>query len=253
MKILVHKPNYLGDDYKKSNPVVITALYKFCDIPNLNQFADELRLLMQNNGILGTVLLGSEGINGTVSALSCDMQIFYEFLNNYECFAGMELKESYYHTHPFGKIKVKIKPEIVTIGMECAFDPGMYIEPEDWAGFISRSDVITIDTRNDYEFHIGTFKGSLNPKTNNFREFVSWFDERKTEFEGKKIAMFCTGGIRCEKSTSFLKKEGFDEVYHLKGGILNYFLKTQNISKAWLGDCFVFDDRIIVSDKLEAY
>ena len=163
----------------------------------------------------------------------------------------MLFKESFFKTQPFGKLKVKIRKEIVSIHEECSYNPGEYIKPEEWDNFIQRKDIILVDTRNDFEFYIGTFKGAINPETTSFYEFRDWCRENIPSKE-TPVAGFCTGGIRCEKSTSWLKKQGYKNVYHLEGGILGYFIKTQNKNKMWQGDCFVFDDRVIVDDHCEA-
>lgn len=238
-------------EYIQNNPIVITTFYKFCEIPNLELFRDKTLAFCKKNEILGTILIGTEGINSTVSGARQSIDELYKYLSQYKCFNGMLFKESFFKTKPFGKIKVKIRKEIVSIHEECEFNPGNYIKPEDWDDFIQRKDIILIDTRNDFEFCIGTFEGAVNPHTTSFYEFRDWCFKNIPNKE-THVAGFCTGGIRCEKSTSWLKKQGYKNVYHLEGGILGYFMKTQNKNKKWKGDCFVFDDRVIVNDNCEA-
>lgn len=244
------QPN-ITEEFLTKNPIVITTFYKFCTIENLPLFRDKTLAFCQKNEILGTILIGTEGINATISGTRTAIDSFYQYIFQHECFAGIVFKETYFSKKPFGKMKVKIRKEIVSIHEECSHNPGQYIKPEEWDNFIQQKDIILVDTRNDFEFHIGTFKGSLNPQTTSFYEFRNWC---KQNIPNKKtpIAGFCTGGIRCEKSTSWLKKEGYENVYHLEGGIIGYFIKTKNKNKMWEGDCFVFDDRVIINDQCES-
>lgn len=244
------KPNY-SNEYLAQNPIVVVAFYKFCNIPNIELFRDKTHSFCKKNEILGTILLGTEGINSTVSGTRDSIEKLYSYFREYDFLKGMVFKESNFHSKPFGKLKVKIRKEIVSIHDNCEYNPGKYIKPEEWDEFIQKKDIVLVDTRNDFEFYIGTFKGSINPETTSFYEFREWCHKNIPNKE-THIAGFCTGGIRCEKSTSWLKKEGYKNVYHLEGGILGYFLKTQNKNKMWQGDCFVFDDRIIVNDNCEA-
>lgn len=248
MEIL--KPDYC-DSYTSGNNIVITAFYKFAKIPNIELFRDKAIDVCKRNNILGTILLGHEGVNGTISGERHGIDAFYQFIKQYIELDGIVFKESLYKKYPFEKLKIKLKNEIVTIKEECEFNPGTYVEPSKWDEFISQKDVVVVDTRNDYEFHIGTFAGSINPETDNFTEFKEWCF-RNIPDKNTPIAGFCTGGIRCEKSTSWLKKHGYNNVYHLKGGIIGYFIETKNSNKMWKGDCFVFDDRVIINDKLES-
>lgn len=242
----IHSAEYLAQ-----NQMVITTFYKFCNIPNLELFRDKTLAFCTKNNILGTILLGVEGVNSTVCGSQNAINNFYEYLKQHECFNEIVFKESYFKTNPFGKLKVKIRKEIVSIHENCEYNPGHYIKPEDWDTFIQKKDIILVDTRNDFEFHIGTFQGAINPQTTSFYEFRDWCLENIPNKE-TPVAGFCTGGIRCEKSTSWLKKQGYRNVYHLEGGILGYFIKTKNKNKMWKGDCFVFDDRIIVNDNCES-
>ena len=248
MKIL--KPEN-PQEYIASNPIVITAFYNFCTIPNIELFRDKTKNFCQKNGILGTILLGFEGVNSTIAGTREAIDAFYDYAKQHEFFKGTVFKESYYTKIPFGKLKVKIRKEIVSIHEECEFNPGTYVKPHDWDAFIKRDDIILVDTRNDFEFCIGTFKGAINPHTTSFYEFRDWCFENIPDKE-TPVTGFCTGGIRCEKSTSWLKKQGYKNVYHLEGGILGYFMETKNQNKMWVGDCFVFDDRIIVDDQCTA-
>ena len=251
MQIL--KPDH-SLEYIQNNPIVITTFYKFCNIPNLELFRDKTRAFCQKNEILGTILLGCRLRISSIFLVSGSRQAIdtlYAYFNQHECFNGILFKESYFKEKPFGKLKVKIRKEIVSIHDECSYNPGEYISPEEWDSFIKRKDIVLVDTRNDFEYHIGTFKGAINPETTSFYEFREWCEKNIPNKE-TPVAGFCTGGIRCEKSTSWLKKQGYKNVYHLEGGILGYFIKTQNKNKMWKGDCFVFDDRVIVDNNCEA-
>ncbi len=248
MKILKPQNSEL---YIESNPIIIVAFYNFCTIPNIKLFKDQTKQFCQKNEILGTILLGVEGVNSTIAGTREGIDAFYEYMKQHEFFAGTVFKESYFTKIPFGKLKVKIRKEIVSIHEECEFNPGTYIKPHDWDEFIQQKDLILVDTRNDFEFCIGTFKGAINPHTTSFYEFRDWCLKNIPNKE-TPVAGFCTGGIRCEKSTSWLKKQGYTNVYHLEGGILGYFMETANRNKMWVGDCFVFDDRIIVDDQCVA-
>ncbi len=233
--------------------IVITTFYYFTEIKQgIYLFRDKLEEFCQKNNILGTVLVAPEGINGTLSVVEEKTEALYGFFANYPELQDITFKETYYKSHPFGKLKVKIKKEVVSSGGAiCEYSPGNYIEPKNWDAFISNPNVINIDTRNDFEYIIGTFEGAVNPKTETFREFKEWCEENLKD-KNQPIAGFCTGGVRCEKSTSWLRLAGYQNVYHLKGGIIGYFIETQNKNNKWVGDCFVFDDRVIINDKLEA-
>lgn len=248
MKIL--KPLSYG---LEEGQMVITTFYHFAKIEEgIRLFKEKLEDLCKKNQILGTILIAEEGVNGTVSINPANVEAFYNFFQNYKEFAEITFKESYFKTHPFGKLKVRIKKEVVSSGEGfCEYNPGNYIEPKDWDEFIKQEGVVNIDTRNEFEYIIGTFKGAMNPKTETFREFANWCLENLKD-KNQKITGFCTGGVRCEKSTSWLKKMGYENVYHLKGGIIGYFLETENKNGMWQGDCFVFDDRVIINDKLQS-
>ena len=232
---------------------VVAALYHFVPIEDPEAFRDAVHDVMDANKVRGTILVASEGINGTVSGSREGVDALLAFLKGQPGLDGLEHKESFTDECPFLRTKVRLKKEIVTLGIE-GVDPnrsvGTYVDPENWNDLISQDDVILIDTRNDYEYQIGTFKGSVNPETRSFREFPAYVKETLNPSQNPKVAMFCTGGIRCEKATSWLKEEGFEEVYHLKGGILNYLEKVDADESLWEGECFVFDGRVTVDHDL---
>ena len=205
-------------------------------------------------GLRGSILLAEEGINGTIAGTREVMDRALAELRSDPRLAELEHKESYCDAMPFRKMKVKLKKEIVTMRVQ-GVDPtktvGHYVEPADWNELINRDDVLLVDTRNEYEVGIGTFKGAINPETTTFREFPNWMERELDPSVHKKVAMFCTGGIRCEKATSLLKERGFDDVFHLKGGILKYIEETDSADSLWQGDCFVFDYRVALNHDLE--
>ena len=226
----------------------VLAFYKFLRLQNPQIEKERLVSFLEENLAVGTIILSNEGINGMCSFDQDKTEKVKSFLKQNFTLTGSEFKENRVRSNVFKKLSIKVKKEIVTLGLP-EIDPtaivGTYIEPEEWDTFISEKEVITIDTRNDFEVNLGTFEGSVNPKTKSFHEFSRWWKDKSKTFKNKKIAMFCTGGIRCEKATSFLKAEGVEEVYHLKGGILNYFDKVGNLpTSKWKGDCFVFDQRV---------
>ena len=235
----------------------VAALYKFSKILDPLKLHNEIRIKLKEMSISGTILVGREGINGTISSSSQkNLSSAINFIKDIKGFADLDIKLSSSDKKPFIRLKVKLKKEIVTIGDE-AIDPteivGEYVEPKDWNNLIDHKDTIVIDTRNNYEYSIGTFKNSLNPKTAKFREFPEWINKQKftdDEKKNKNIAMFCTGGIRCEKASSLMKKKGFNNVFHLKGGILRYFESVSQDTSSWEGECFVFDDRVSVKHDL---
>lgn len=233
---------------------VIAAMYKFVRLPDYHELREPLLDFCNEQGIKGTLLLAKEGINGTVAGSREAIDNLLTYLKRDERFLGIEHKESYDETQPFYRMKVKLKKEIVTMGVE-DIDPnhivGTYVEPQDWNALISDPDVILIDTRNYYEYNIGTFEGAINPETTTFREFPQYIAEHLDKNKHKKVAMFCTGGIRCEKSTAYVKQQGFEEVYHLKGGILKYLEDVPQDQSKWQGECFVFDNRVAVNHDLE--
>lgn len=236
------------------NKIVVAALYKFSRLDNYTEMQAPLLNFCIQNGIRGTLLLANEGINGTVSGTRTAIDSLLSHLRSDPRLADLEHKESYCASQPFYRTKVKLKKEIVTLGVP-GIDPttlvGRYVEPKDWNNLISDPDVVLVDTRNDYEVDIGTFKNAINPKTTNFRDFPEFVQKDLATAKDKKVAMFCTGGIRCEKSTAYLLQQGFKEVYHLKGGILKYLEEVPEEQSLWDGECFVFDNRVAVNSKLE--
>jgi UPF0176 protein len=233
---------------------VVAALYKFVRLPDYVTLRDTLYDYMVANKVKGTLLLAEEGINGTICGERAGVDAVKTWLDADGRFAGMSYKESLSDELAFYRTKVKLKKEIVTMGVE-GINPahivGTYVKGDDWNTLISDPDTILIDTRNDYEVAIGTFKHAVNPNTTTFREFPQWAAENLDKTKHKKVAMFCTGGIRCEKSTAFLKEQGFDEVYHLDGGILKYLEEMPQENSLWQGECFVFDQRVAVKHGLE--
>ena len=232
----------------------VTALYHFTRLSDYEQLKAPLQNMCEMLGIKGTLLLAYEGINGTIAGTDEAIHQLLKFLKADPRLSALEHKESRAEKMPFYRMKTRLKREIVTMGVD-GIDPnnvvGTYVDPKDWNDLISDPDVVLIDTRNDYEVEIGTFKGALNPDTQTFREFPQWVEDNRDQLKKPKVAMFCTGGIRCEKASSFMKLNGFDDVYHLKGGILKY-LETQPQDKSlWEGDCFVFDQRVAVKHGLE--
>ncbi|MEW5010106.1 MAG: rhodanese-related sulfurtransferase [Cycloclasticus sp.] len=233
---------------------VVCALYHFVRLDDHSALKQPLLKLMNHHGIKGTLLLAAEGINGTVAGKRKAIDHLLEWLKNKDEFKNLVCKESYVDSQPFNRTKVKLKKEIVTMGVE-DIDPndivGTYVKPDQWNELISDPEVLLVDTRNDYEVAIGTFKGALNPVTDTFREFPEYVKNNLDNTQHKKVAMFCTGGIRCEKSTAYLKQQGFDEVYHLEGGILKYLEEVPEDNSLWEGECFVFDNRVSVDHHLE--
>ncbi len=232
----------------------VCALYQFVRLDDFEAFRTPLRELMVRLEVKGTILLALEGLNGTISGSRASIDAVIQFLQDDGRFDNLEIKFSHSENSPFKRLKVKLKKEIVTLGVE-HIDPlssvGTYIAPQDWNTLISDPDVILIDTRNNYEYEIGSFKGAINPSTETFREFPEYTKNNLDQYRGKKVAMFCTGGIRCEKSTAYLKTQGFDTVYHLQGGILKYLEEVDEDQSLWEGECFVFDDRVAVKHNLE--
>ncbi len=232
----------------------IAALYHFTRFPDPAALRDPLLNLCREQSVTGTLLLAQEGINGTIAGPRAGIDAVLAHIRALPGCADLELKEATSDRRPFGKMKVRIKREIVTMGQPDV-DPrarvGHYVAPEDWNALIRREDVAVIDTRNDYEVAIGTFEGAVDPKTQSFGEFPAWWEENKHRFHNKKIAMFCTGGIRCEKSTNFLLGQGVEDVYHLKGGILQYLEDVPVEDSSWQGKCFVFDNRVSVGHGLQ--
>ncbi|HEY9725309.1 MAG TPA: rhodanese-related sulfurtransferase [Chroococcales cyanobacterium] len=233
---------------------VVATFYKFVRLPDFAEKREPLLSYCQAQSIKGTILLAAEGINGTIAGSRQAINSVLSFLQGDPHLADLEHKESYADAQPFNRMKVRLKKEIVTLGLP-EINPsdrvGTYVSPKDWNSLICDPEVIVIDTRNDYEVSIGTFKGAQNPKTGSFHEFPDYVRNRLDPKQHKKVAMFCTGGIRCEKASSFMMAQGFQQVYHLKGGILKYLEEVPEEESLWQGECFVFDQRIAVRHGLE--
>ena len=234
--------------------VVVAALYQFVRLDDFHELREPLLDQCRRLGIKGTLLLAKEGINGTVAGDRQSIDAMLKYLKNDSRLADLEHKESYFDELPFYRMKVKVKKEIVTLGVD-GIDPndtvGHYVEAKDWNDLIADPGVTLIDTRNHYEYELGTFKGAIDPGTESFRQFPDYVKEHMDPGKQKKVAMFCTGGIRCEKSTAYMLKQGFEEVYHLKGGILKYLEEVPEEHSLWQGDCYVFDNRVAVNHQLE--
>jgi len=234
--------------------ISVCALYKFVRLENFEALRQPLLTVMEDNEVRGTLLLANEGINGTIAAPQDGIDAVLSFLQSDGRLSSISHKYSYNDENPFQRTKVKLKKEIVTMGVE-GIDPnlvvGTYVKPKDWNALISDPEVLLVDTRNDYEVEIGTFENAVNPNTETFREFPEYVAKNLDKTKHKKVAMFCTGGIRCEKSTAYLKEQGFDEVYHLEGGVLKYLEEVPADETMWQGECFVFDGRVAVDHNLE--
>jgi UPF0176 protein len=236
--------------------LLTAALYKFVDLPDFAALREPLQALCEAHQVKGTLLLAREGINGTIAGPEAGVRAVLAHLRSLPPLAALTHKESWAHKPPFLRMKVRLKKEIVTLGVP-ELDPnrtaGQYVKPQDWNALLADPDVLVIDTRNDYEVAIGSFKGAINPDIKTFTELPAWLDAQPALQDGKKpkVAMFCTGGIRCEKSTALMKMRGFDEVYHLEGGILKYLEEVPPEQSAWEGECFVFDERVSVGHGLQ--
>ena len=234
--------------------IVVCALYKFVTLDDYALIQPPLLALMLKYDVKGTLLLAQEGINGTIAGSRSGIDAILTYLQSDPRLAALSYKESYTDQPPFLRSRVKLKREIVTMGVE-GIDPkqvvGTYVKPTDWNDLISDPNILLVDTRNDYEVQVGTFKNALNPKTDSFREFPGYVKQELDPEKHNKVAMFCTGGIRCEKSTAFLKEQGFDEVYHLEGGILKYLQEVPAEESLWEGECFFFDERVTVNHQLQ--
>lgn len=239
-------------------PYTVAALYRFAPFPDPQGFAEELRALVAKLGTCGTLILAREGINGTVAGSAQAIAALVAHLRALPGCADLDLKYATAREAPFARMKVKVKAEIVTLGagdLDPANRAGDHLDPAAWNALIADPDTIVIDTRNAYEVACGTFDRAIDPRTRSFRDFPAWFDDftQKLREEGRqpRIAMFCTGGIRCEKSTALAKARGFDRVYHLRGGILRYLEEMPESESRWQGDCYVFDERVAVGHGLE--
>ena len=235
-----------------------TTFYHFITLNNIKIFKTIIQDYCDNKSLKGTILLAQEGINGTISGKEDDILEFHKFIKKdqkfSDVFKNLEYKSSWSNENPFYRMKVRLKKEIVALGLpevSPAIKVGKYVKPEDWNSLINDPEVILIDTRNNYEVDIGTFKNAINPKTTSFREFPKYIKKNLNPKKNKKVAMFCTGGIRCEKASSYMLEEGFEEVYHLQGGILKYLETVPEEKSLWQGECFVFDQRVAVTNELK--
>ncbi len=235
------------------NTIVVASFYRFTALPDFAQHQAPLLDAARRAGVFGTILLAHEGVNGTIAGPRSGIDAVTDHIKSLPGCDGLEWKESYTDENPFHRIKVRLKKEIVTMGVT-DIDPERsherYVPPHDWNKVISDPETLVIDTRNDYEVSIGAFDGAINPETKSFRDFPEWFRKFREENNIKKIAMYCTGGIRCEKSTAFLRSEGVDDVVHLQGGILKYLETIPEEESLWRGECFVFDQRVSVGHDL---
>jgi UPF0176 protein len=234
--------------------ISVMNFYSFVNITEPEFLIPKILLIGMKKRLKGTVLVAQEGFNGGISGPEEDVKFLLEKIIEYTGAKDVISKINYSESHVFGKLRVKLKKEIISMGcdnLDVSYLKGEYIETHEWDNFISRDDVILVDTRNDYESKVGTFAKAIKPYTESFREFPKWAQDNQDLLKNKKIAMCCTGGVRCEKSTAYLKVLGYNEVYHLKGGILQYLEDTQNINKLWQGECFVFDDRELVDINLK--
>ena len=233
----------------------VAALYQFTRFEDPASMKAPLAKLACGQGVTGTLLLAEEGINGTIAGPKSGIETVLDHIRTLPGCGAIDVKYSVAQNMPFRRLKVRLKREIVTMGQPDV-DPtaavGRYVDPKDWNALVDAPDVALIDTRNDYEVAIGTFAGAIDPKTERFGDFPAWWDAHKSQFEGKRVAMFCTGGIRCEKATNYLMSQGVEEVFHLKGGILKYLEEIPKAQSTWTGQCFVFDERVSVGHGLDA-
>ena len=249
--------NYLNTNNSTLDKYIISTFYKFLVLENYQELKIKFDKSLSKTNIKGTILLANEGVNGTIAGSESDLKKFFLYMDKFSQFKDINPKFSSSNKNPFLRMKVRLKKEIVTIGIPEVSPSnlvGKYLNVEEWNEFLNESDSMIIDTRNDYEVSIGTFKNSINPKIKSFRNFPNWVQKNlidKKVSKKSKIGMFCTGGIRCEKSTSYLKQLGFENVFHLDGGILKYLENVKSDENEWKGECFVFDYRVSLNDSLE--
>ncbi len=233
---------------------IVAALYHFADLPEYKSLLEKVEAECKRREIQGTLLLASEGINGTIAGSRTNIDAILKFLREIPGLEALDHKESHSEGAPFFRMKVKPRKEIVTMGVDKVRPldrVGTYVEPEDWNDLISQEDVVLIDTRNDFEYRVGRFQDAIDPDTVSFTEFPGYVEKNLSPVKNKRVAMYCTGGIRCEKATSHLLDQGYEEVYHLKGGILKYLEKIPQSESLWEGECFVFDRRVSIGHGLE--
>lgn len=234
-------------------PILLAALYKFVPLPDFEALRPQYKQRMLDADIKGTILLAPEGINGTVSGTPEAVYAFLDYLRADPRLADLEHKESHFERHPFARTKVRLKKEIISMGIPANPNEkvGQYLTPAQWNELLQDPEVVLLDSRNDYETHLGTFKGAIDPDIDNFKQLPDYVQQHLDPKKHKKVATFCTGGIRCEKFTTYLLDQGFEEVYHLKGGILKYLEEIPAEKSLWEGECFVFDQRVGVGHNLE--
>lgn len=260
---MIWRPHTHHNDLNAMHPTdskdiyVIATFYQFKDVAHVETWQHHIQTVCTEQHIFGTILLSKEGINGTIAGTSDNINFVMSWLKQKTPFSEAECKFSSHHHLPFHRLKIRIKKEIVTMGREDvrpSHKTGIYVEAKEWNKLISDPDVLLIDTRNTYEIAIGQFQGAVNPKTQSFRQFPAWAEtlaKANSSKEKPKIAMYCTGGIRCEKSTALMQSLGFETVYHLKGGILQYLEDVPETDSLWAGECFVFDNRVAVDHQLK--
>lgn len=239
---------------KQAGDVVVSTFYQFAALADFRALRDPLHEELLRQDVRGTVLLASEGINGTIAGSRAGIDAVLDWIRGDSRLRELRTRESLSAENPFYRTRVKLKKEIVTMGVpdiDPRFMAGAYVTPEQWNELIDDPEVLVLDTRNRYEVKIGSFESAVNPETGSFREFPEYVRKKLGPDKHRKVAMFCTGGIRCEKSTAYLKQQGFEEVYHLQGGILNYLANTPPEDSRWRGECFVFDNRVTVDHGLE--
>ena len=232
----------------------VATFYKFLELPEWESLRSPLLDYCRSQNVFGTILLASEGINGTIAGQGPTVEQVLSYLSQELGLGELWPRWSEAETQPFGKMKVKLKSEIVTFGqpeIHPVQQAGTYVAPEDWNALITDPDVVVVDTRNAYEVRIGSFEGAIDPQTEKFRDFPAYVEQQLNPEQHPKVAMFCTGGIRCEKASAYLKQQGFEEVYHLKGGILSYLEAVPTEESLWRGECFMFDERVAVKQGLE--
>ncbi|MES2270124.1 MAG: rhodanese-related sulfurtransferase [Pseudomonadota bacterium] len=246
------------DPSQNPEPLTVAALYRFAHFSDPTALREPLLAVCEAGGIRGTLLLAKEGINGTIAGPKDGIAQVLTHIRGLPDCAALDVKYAQTDVMPFGRMKVRVKQEIVTMrqgNLDPARQAGIYVDPQDWNALIADPDTVVIDTRNVYEVSIGTFEGAVDPGTRSFREFPAWFDAFSAELAAQgrspKIAMFCTGGIRCEKSTAYARVQGLGDVYHLNGGILRYLEEVPEEQSLWHGECFVFDDRVSVGHGLQ--
>ena len=231
--------------------ILVATFYHFADFSDCAENQMPWKAYMESHNVRGTILVTPEGVNATIAGPEKGIHAVLGYIRSDDRFADMIHKESWSDDQPFRKAKVKLKKETIPLGVQVdPTQPGTYVKPEDWNDLIAREDVVTIDTRNIYETHLGLFKGAVDPETDTFKELTEWVEKNLDKNKHKKVAMYCTGGIRCEKSTAYMKALGFDEVYHLEGGILKYLEDIPPEESLWEGECYVFDDRVAVDHHL---